>query len=57
MASRRMTWGEVYQANLNRGYDHGYAAFRADENEKKHMRELDRLTRSSVSLEEKSNGE
>ena len=31
-----MTWGEIYQANLARGYDHGYAAWRADQSEKRH---------------------
>lgn len=32
------TWGDAYDANLRKGYDHGYAAWRADEWEKRHMK-------------------
>jgi hypothetical protein len=29
------TWGDIYNAALRRGYDHGYAAFLADQWEKR----------------------
>ena len=30
------TWGDVFRAALRRGYDHGYAAYLADQWEKRH---------------------
>lgn len=32
------TWGDVYNVLLKRGYDHGYAAYRADEWDKNRVR-------------------
>ncbi len=32
------TWGDVFDANLRKGYDHGYAAWRADQWEKRQMK-------------------
>lgn len=29
------SWGDIYDRNLRRGYDHGYAAWVADQWEKK----------------------
>lgn len=35
--SRYTGWGQPYYAALARGYDHGYAAYVADEWERRHM--------------------
>ncbi len=32
------TWGDAFDANLRKGYDHGYAAWRADQWEREHMK-------------------
>ncbi len=32
------TWGDAFNANLRKGYDHGYAAWRADQWEKRQMK-------------------
>ena len=34
------TWGDVYRAALRRGYDHGYAAYLADQWERKTNKKL-----------------
>jgi hypothetical protein len=40
VAKRRWkSWGEVYNAALRSGYDHGYAAWKADQYEKKYLKE------------------
>lgn len=36
------TWGSVYYASLAKGHDHGYAAFRANEWERRQKKSKER---------------
>lgn len=50
MPPRPMTWGEIYQANLARGYDHGYAAWRADQAEERAKRKREKALKRLADL-------
>ena len=42
------TWGDAFDANLRKGYDHGYAAWRADQWEKRHMDKQQKAERAVI---------